>query len=58
MKHFHCGSVVPGCTWHTSAEDEAEIVRRAVEHMRKTHGEAEVAPPLVEKIKERIKSES
>jgi len=57
MRHFHCGSIVPGCSWHTCAEEDAEIVRRTVEHLRKTHGEAEVRPNLIEMIKERIKTE-
>ena len=39
MKEFHCGSLVPGCDWHTRHEEEAEIMRRAVEHMREIHGE-------------------
>ncbi len=34
MKEFHCGSLVPGCEWHTRAEEEAEVMRRAIEHMR------------------------
>ncbi|MBN9403798.1 MAG: glycoside hydrolase family protein [Burkholderiales bacterium] len=25
MKEFHCGSLVPGCQWHTRAEEEAEV---------------------------------
>ena len=38
MKEFQCGTLVPGCDWHTRAEEEAEVMRRAVEHMRETHG--------------------
>ena len=34
MKEFHCGSLVPGCEWHTRHEEEAEVIRRAAEHMR------------------------
>ena len=55
MKQFECGTLVPGCTWHTQAEDTAEVVRRAVEHLRNTHGETEVRPEMVERIKERVK---
>ncbi len=29
MKEFYCGSLVPGCEWHTRAEEEAEVMRRA-----------------------------
>ena len=54
MKQFECGSLVPGCTWHTEAEESAEIVRRAAEHLRTAHGETEIRPSIVEQIKARL----
>ena len=54
MKTFQCGTLVPGCTWHTQAEDSAEIVRRAAEHLRIAHGEEQVRPSLIDEIKARI----
>ena len=54
MKQYHCGSLVPGCDWHTRDQEEAEIVRRALAHMRSTHGEESVNDGTVEKLKERI----
>lgn len=54
MKEFECGSLVPGCTWRTRADDSAEIVRRAAEHLRSAHGESEIRPNMVEQIKARI----
>ena len=54
MKRFEGGSLVPGATWHVEAEDAAEVVRRAVEHLRTFHGETEVRPEMIERIKERI----
>lgn len=54
MKRFDCGSLVPGCTWHTEADEEAEVVRRATEHLRTAHGEADIRPQMVERIKERV----
>jgi predicted small metal-binding protein len=56
MKQFDCGTLVPGCTWHTRAEDgnEAELVRRATEHLRSAHGETEIRPAMIEAIKARI----
>ncbi|MFN7010483.1 MAG: DUF1059 domain-containing protein [Allorhizobium sp.] len=54
MKQFECGSLVPGCPWHTRAEEEAEVVRRAVEHMRTAHGETIIRETMVENIKARI----
>lgn len=54
MKRFECGSLVPGCTWHTEAEETAEVVRRAAEHLRTVHAEQVVRPEMIERIKERI----
>ena len=45
MKQLEC--LVPGCPWHTQADDEAEIVRRAAEHLREVHGETEIRPDMV-----------
>jgi predicted small metal-binding protein len=52
MKQYEC--LVPGCQWHTSAGSEAEVVRRASEHLRETHGEQTVRPEMIERIKQRI----
>jgi predicted small metal-binding protein len=52
MKRYDC--LVPGCKWHTEATDTAEIVRRAAEHLRVTHDEAEIRPAMIERIKARI----
>lgn len=54
MKEFHCGSLVPGCDWHTRADEEAEVMRRAVEHMRETHGETVIRETMIEAIRSRI----
>jgi predicted small metal-binding protein len=57
MRLFECGSLVPGCDWHTRATDDAEVVRRAVEHMRTAHGETMIRESMVDHIKERIVDE-
>ena len=54
MKTFHCGSLVPGCEWHTRADSEAEIVSRTIDHLRETHGETTIRPSIVEQIKARM----
>lgn len=54
MKRFESGSLIPGATWHAEAESEAEVVRRAVENLRTHHGEIDVRPEMIERIKERI----
>jgi predicted small metal-binding protein len=54
MKQFECGTLVPGCTWHTEAEESAEVVRRAAEHLRNAHGEQMVRPDMIDRIKQRL----
>lgn len=54
MKRFDSGSLIPGSTWRAEAESEAEVVRRAVENLRALHGETEIRPEMIERIKERI----
>ena len=54
MKEFHCGSLVPGCTWHTRHEEEAEVMRRAVAHMREPHGESIIRESMIDAIRSRI----
>ncbi|EHK74689.1 DUF1059 domain-containing protein [Sinorhizobium meliloti] len=58
MRLFECGSLVPGCAWHTRADNDAEIVRRVVEHMRETHGETIIRENMVDNIKARIVDET
>jgi predicted small metal-binding protein len=58
MRLFECGTLVPGCAWHTRADDDAEIVRRAVDHLKTTHGEAIIRENMVEHIKQRIRDQA
>ncbi|MFZ2102624.1 MAG: DUF1059 domain-containing protein [Oricola sp.] len=53
MKQYEC--LVPGCQWQTHAEDEAEIVRRATEHLRTAHAETMIRPGMVDQIKSMIR---
>ncbi|MGF9691843.1 DUF1059 domain-containing protein [Rhizobium sp. 0TCS1.26] len=54
MRRFECGSLVPGCDWHTRANEDAEVVRRAVDHLRTAHGEDIIRETMVDNIKARI----
>lgn len=54
MKEFICGSLVPGCEWHTRHAEQAEVMRRAIEHMRETHGETIIRESMIEAIRDRI----
>ena len=57
MRLFECGTLVPGCEWHTRTEEDAEVIRRAVEHLRVTHGEQMIRETMVDYIKSRIRDE-
>jgi predicted small metal-binding protein len=52
MKTVDC--LVPGCTWHAEGKESAELVRRAAEHLRAVHDEADVRPRMVDAIKARV----
>ncbi|MGA1802438.1 DUF1059 domain-containing protein [Rhizobium sp. HT1-10] len=54
MRLFECGTLVPGCAWHTRADDDAEVVLRAVDHMKTAHGETMIRETMVDHIKQRI----
>jgi predicted small metal-binding protein len=58
MRLFECGTLVPGCAWHTRADNDAEIVRRAVDHMKTAHGETVIRENMVDNIKSRIRNEA
>lgn len=55
MKQYEC--IVPGCSWQTHTEEEAEIVRRASEHLRSAHEGVDVRESTVEQIKKKIHDE-
>lgn len=56
MKRYEC--IVPGCNWQTHAEEEAEIVRRASEHLRSAHEGLTVRESTVDRIKANIRDAS
>ncbi|MDE1158077.1 MAG: DUF1059 domain-containing protein [Neorhizobium sp.] len=58
MRIFECGTLVPGCQWHTRADEDAEVVRRAIEHLRQDHHEEAIRETMVEHVKARIRDEN
>ena len=58
MRLFECCTLVPGCPWHTRADNDAEVIRKAVDHLRQAHGETLVRENMVDNIKERIRNEA
>jgi len=58
MRLFECGSLVPGCDWHTRADSDAEVIRRTVEHMKQAHGETTIRETMIENIRARLVNET
>ncbi len=58
MRLFDCGTLVPGCAWHTRTIDHAEVVRRAVDHMKTVHGETIIRETMINHIKQRIRDDA
>ena len=52
MKEYSC--LVPGCAWHTRATTDAEVLRRASDHLKEVHGETIVRSEMIDRIKARI----
>ncbi len=53
-KTLRCGRIVPGCEFVAHADSEEELLRKAVEHARETHGMDHVSEALKAKIREAI----
>lgn len=58
MRLFECGTLVPGCSWHTRADNDAEVIRRAVDHMKTAHGETIIRENMVDHIRQRIRDQA
>ena len=43
------------CDWHVESEDEGEIIRRAGEHGRQSHGLKDMTRDIVDKVKSKIR---
>jgi len=54
MKHLKCGSVIPGCDWQTHANSQAEVIRRACQHMRRAHGIEVITDNMMHAVKAQI----
>ena len=54
-KHLACNDVVSGCGFTATATTEDEVVEKAAEHARESHGVKEITPDLAAKVKAAIK---
>jgi predicted small metal-binding protein len=51
VKTFACGDVVPGCTAHFTAADEAAVLGLVAAHAAADHGLTSVSPELVHAVR-------
>lgn len=56
MKELKCGSIIPGCDWQTRASTDAEIIRRACNHMRNAHGIEKITDKMMHSVKTQIEN--
>lgn len=54
MKELKCGSVIPGCDWTIRGDCDAEVIRRACQHMRHTHGVDVITDTMMHAIRLQI----
>lgn len=57
MKQFACGSVVPGCHAVFHADDEDGILTQVADHAKAAHGLTEIAPEVVDAVRQNIRTE-
>jgi len=54
-KILRCGDLMPGCNAVVEGKDVAEVMAKAAEHAKKTHGMTTIPPEVAAKAKAAIK---
>jgi predicted small metal-binding protein len=57
MKAMHCGDLMKGCDFVARGATEDEVLKKAAEHAKTTHGIDNITPELAQKVKAAIKNE-
>jgi predicted small metal-binding protein len=55
-KELRCRDIGMNCDFVIRAESEGEVMRKAAEHARKTHGMKELAPDMNAKVRAAIRN--
>jgi predicted small metal-binding protein len=56
-KAIHCGELMKGCDFVAHDATEDEVMKKAAEHAKTTHGIDNITPELAQKVKAAIKNE-
>jgi len=54
-KQIRCGDLMPGCSAVVEGKDVAEVMAKATEHAKNSHGMTTVPPDVVAKVKAAIR---
>ena len=54
-KELKCGDVMPGCNTVLKGKDEKEVMKRAAEHAKSSHGIQQVSADVEKKARQAIK---
>ena len=54
-KVLRCGDLMPGCQAVVEGKDVAEVLAKAVEHAKQSHGVTSIPPDLAAKAQAAIK---
>lgn len=57
-KILRCGDLMPGCNAVVEGKDVEEVMAKAAEHAKTTHGMAVIPPEVIAKAKAAIKDKA
>lgn len=55
-KELNCGDIIQGCDARIRGENEEEVMRKAAEHARESHGVEEMDQTTAELVRSRIRT--
>ncbi len=55
MKALHCGDLMKGCDFVASGLTEDEVMKKAAEHAKTSHGMHHLSPEMALKVREAIR---
>lgn len=56
-RYLECGSVIPGCRFVIHADNDDQLMMKAMEHARIEHGIEHMSPQLKARIRAAIRTE-
>ena len=57
MKAMHCGDLMKGCDFIARGATDLEVMKKAAEHAKTSHGMDKITPEMAQKVKAAIRNE-